>query len=157
MLHQDFSITLVVSQSAPEVFCAINNVRQWWSADVVGHSHHLHDEFEVRFGDAHYSRQQLTEVIPDQKVMWRISASRLGFLQDESEWTGTSVSFALLEQAGHTHVRFTHHGLTPAVECFESCSNGWTQYVQHSLLPLITTGQGHPYVSEAGPGTSAKH
>lgn len=108
----------------------------------------MNDEFEVRFGDVHYSKQRLTELIPDRKVVWLVTDSYLSFLRDKTEWTGTSISFEVAERGGRTEVRFTHHGLVPERECFDACSNAWAGYVQHSLMSLITAGKGQPEMKE---------
>lgn len=43
---------------------------------------------------------------------------------------------------GQTKLCFTHFGLVPEIECFDSCSNSWAQLVHQSLSSLITTGKG---------------
>ena len=146
MTARDLTVDMVVARSPQDVFNAINNVVGWWSADFNGRSHQLGDEFEVRFGDVHYSRQRLVEVVPNEKIVWLVTDSYLSFLQDKTEWTGTTIRFELSVPDATTHLHFTHVGLVPEIECFKDCTNGWNQYLLHSLLPLITTGQGNPNV-----------
>lgn len=138
MTPSDFSTLLVVDQRPETVFDAINNVRGWWTENVEGSTEHLHDVFEVRFGDVHYSQQQLVEVIPNQKVVWLITDSCLNFISDKTEWTGTRVVFDITEKDGQTELRFTHEGLKPEIECYGACSNAWGGYIRSSLFNLIT-------------------
>jgi hypothetical protein len=147
MANQDFTVSFLVDQTPTKAFNAINNVRGWWTENLQGNSQKLNDEFEVRFGDVHYSKQKLIEVIPDKKIVWLITDSRLNFIKDKNEWTNSKVSFEITEQDNKTQVRFRHVGLVPANECYRDCSNAWGYYV-NSLRSLITTGKGQPEPKE---------
>jgi hypothetical protein len=139
-----FTITLLVNQSPAEVFNAVNNVKGWWTENLTGRSQELHDEFEVRFEDVHYSKQQLTEVIPNKKVVWLVTGSRLTFVENKSEWTGSQICFDIEPQGNKTLLRFTHQGLVPECECYEACAGAWGDYINYSLSGLIATGKGKP-------------
>jgi ketosteroid isomerase-like protein len=143
MKTADFNTTILVDRSPEEVFNAINDVRGWWSGEIEGSSRELNDEFTYRYQDMHYSKQKLVEMIPGKKVVWLVTDSKLTFVTKENEWTNTRISFDISQQGEKTQIRFTHQGLTPAAECFDDCSNGWTHYLQHSLRKMIMNGHGN--------------
>jgi len=144
MTTTDFSTTLLVDQTPKEAFDAINNVRGWWTNVTEGHSQKLNDVFTVRFfDDIHVTTQKLVEVIPDEKVVWLVTYSQLNFVEDKHEWTDTKISFDISRLNKQTQIRFTHFGLVPGVQCYDSCEKGWTYYLG-SLLKLITEGKGTP-------------
>lgn len=144
MKNQDYSITILVDQTPQEAYDAINNVTGWWIQDIEGSSQKLNDEFSVQFWDVHYSKQKLVEMIPGEKVVWLITDSKLTFIQDQNEWTGTKIIFDITKQGDKTEVRFTQMGLVPQIECYNACSNAWGGYIKDSLYNLITTGKGQP-------------
>ncbi len=147
--ERSFTTSIMVDESPMEAFVAINAVQRWWTENLTGGSQNLNDEFEVRFGDIHYSKQKVTELIPARKVAWLVTASRLGFVKDESEWTNTKVSFEICRRGNKTEVCFTHSGLVPELECFNDCSTVWIDYIK-SLQKLISTGKGEPAAKETG-------
>jgi hypothetical protein len=141
-LTSNFTTTFFVDQSPKEVFNAINNVDAWWQGEIKGSTNKLDDEFTYQVEDIHFSKQKVVEVIPDEKVVWLITDSQLSYLKDKSEWTGTKISFEITEINNKTQLRFTHLGLVPKIECYNECSNVWSQLIQESLFSLITTGKG---------------
>src|SRR5258705_14004748 len=125
MKGQDYTESITVNASAQDVFKSINSVTKWWTENVEGSSQKLNDEFTVRFDDVHVSTQKLVEVVPDKKVVWLVTDSKLNFVKDKKEWTGTRINFEISEKDDKTRVLFTHVGLVPEYECFNACSNAW--------------------------------
>jgi len=146
MKTHDFTTTLLVDQSPKEVFNAVNSPQNWWSGEIEGSSVKLNDEFTYRYKEIHFSKQRVVEMIPEQKVVWLVTDCCFKYTEDINEWTGTKISFEITEQGGKTELRFSHIGLVPEIECFESCSGAWTQLVHQSLASLITSGEGRQLV-----------
>ena len=144
MKSEDYKISITVDATPNEAFESINSVTKWWTENLEGNSEKLNDEFTVQFGDVHFSKQKLVEIEPGKKVVWLVTDSKLNFIEDKEEWTGTKVIFEIAEQDGQTQIQFTHEGLRPAIECFDACSNAWGHYIEGSLFKLLTEGKGLP-------------
>jgi len=142
MKSKDYSVLIAVHATPDEAFKSINKVTKWWTENLEGSSAKLDDEFSVRFGDVHYSKQKLVEVVPGKKITWLVTDSKLNFIKDKQEWTGTKITFEIFEKDNKTFIRFTHEGLVPGIECYGACSNAWSEYIQGSLLELVNTGKG---------------
>jgi regulatory protein YycH of two-component signal transduction system YycFG len=141
MSHQNYTTAFLVDQTPEEVFSAINNVRGWWTGEIEGSANKLGDEFTYRYEDFHFSKQKVTEFVPGKKVGWRVVDASLNYVEDKTEWTDTEITFEIARIGDQTEVRFTHLGLVPDFECFDSCSNSWGFYTRTSLYNLITTGK----------------
>lgn len=140
MQNQDFSITILVDETPADVFNAINDVGAWWTGKpgVEGSANKTGDEFTYRYGDIHYSKQKLIELIPGKKIAWLVTDSQLNFTSNKSEWTGTTINFEIVEKNNKTEIRFTHAGLVEDKECYTDCSNAWSSYIKDSLRNFIT-------------------
>lgn len=141
---RDYSTSYRVDQSPAEVYEAIVNVRGWWTGEVEGSTEAVGAEFTYRHPPQHYSRQRVVELEPRLRVVWRVTESELSFVSDPAEWTGSEIVFDIVPTAGGTELQFTHIGLVPDVECYDSCSTAWLHYINRSLHSLITTGAGLP-------------
>jgi uncharacterized protein YndB with AHSA1/START domain len=76
---------------------------------------------------------------PARRVVWEVLTC--DFLPD---WVGTRIHFALRPgETGGTVLDFRHEGLTPQLECFDQCRQGWDFYLP-SLHDLVDAGAGRP-------------
>src|SRR5258708_20807987 len=104
MKKQDYNVRITVNATAQEAFNSINSVTRWWTEHLEGSSQRLNDEFTVRFGDVHVSTQKLVEVIPDKKVVWLVTESKLNFVENKHEWTNTEIIFEISNQGNKTKI-----------------------------------------------------
>lgn len=135
MKREDYTYSFNSSKTPEEVFQLLLDVEQWWSGlygeTIQGKTDKLNDEFIFNAGGgAHYSKQKLTEIIPNKKVVWLVTDSKLNFLTDTGEWIDTKISFDISTKENTTKITFNHHGLVPQIECYDSCSGAWTNYLQ---------------------------
>lgn len=142
MTDNSFSTAITVDQTPEEAFAAINDPRSWWLGTIEGMSNVLGGEFTYRYKDLHFSKQQVTELVPGRKVVWTVTDSALQFAAHQDEWTGTKLVFEIAQHGDKTEVRFTHLGLVPSFDCYGACSKGWTQ-VLHALEAFLAS-QGKP-------------
>jgi len=144
MDQQNYTTTFVVDKSPEQVFNAINNVRAWWSGEIDGVTDKVGEEFTYKYKDLHRSVQKITELVPGKKVVWHVTDSNLDFVSNKTEWTGSDIVFNISEVKDGTELKFTHIGLMPENECYNSCSNAWGMLVNGNLRNLILTGQSQP-------------
>jgi len=144
MNSNDLNETITVAAKPDAVFAAINNVRGWWSGIIDGETATVGDRFSYRYKDIHQSTQEVSELVPGERVAWKVLDSNLSFLKDKAEWTGTTIAFDLTPSGEGTELRFTHHGLSPVSECWDACSSGWGGLIRGNLKTLIETGHTSP-------------
>ncbi|GAA5161572.1 hypothetical protein GCM10023321_46000 [Pseudonocardia eucalypti] len=132
-----------VPNSPERVFDAVTDVRGWWNEGIDGGTAEVGDEFTFTDHGSLWCRFRLTEVT-GARVVWEVLDSHLSFVEDHDEWTGTRVIFEITRTPDGAGLRFTHHGLRPAVECYDACTRGWDFYINQSLKGLITAGTGQP-------------
>lgn len=144
MKNLNYSTQIIVSQSAKQVFEAINDVRKWWSEEIEGPTNVEGEEWRYHYKDIHLCTMKVLELVPNKKVVWLVTNNYFSFIPDQSEWVGNHIIFEIEEKDNMTTLTFTQEGLIPDYECDNVCKDGWDNYIQKSLYNLITTGQGTP-------------
>jgi uncharacterized protein YndB with AHSA1/START domain len=143
MTSNSYTATIEVERSPSEVFSHLTrDVSKWWGGkDLEGRSQDLNDEFTVHHPGAHFSRQRLVEVVPDQKIVWLVTEATLHWLKgDKHEWTNTKMIFEISTRNDKTVIRFTHEGLVPRKECYARCEQGWNMVIEDWLANFIADG-----------------
>lgn len=132
-----------LEKTSAEVFNLVKDVSKWWATKefkglLEGQSTKLNDEFVVRFGDVHYSKHKLIEVIPDKKVVWLVTDSKINWIEkDKTEWTNTKMVFDITTKGDKTVLHFTHERLVPEKECYEKCVQGWDMLIKTNFVKII--------------------
>ncbi len=145
MNKQDYNVTIEVAKSPHDVFNHLTDVSKWWGfKDYQGNCSKLNHEFTIRHSDVHYSKQKLVEVIPDKKIVWLVTESKLNWLEkDKNEWTNTKMIFEITTKGDKTIIHFTHEGLVPEQECYIKCEQGWTMVIKDWLFNFIENNKPH--------------
>ena len=139
--RDSFHSALSVAAPPEAVLAALSTteaVTSWWgpatgSAEVGG-------TLAVSFMGG---RQRIVmEVEPaafENRVVWAVKECPL-----TPEWIGTTIFFDVAEGSDGAMLHFRHQGLTPELECFDMCHEGWTHFVA-SLVSYAETGVGQPH------------
>jgi hypothetical protein len=143
MNQQNYQCSIAVDVTPHEAFEALNQVNEWWAKDFEGSAEKLNDVFTVHFGET-WVTFKISELIPDKKIVWQVTDCYLPWLNDKTEWNGTSVEFEISSSGDETQVTMTHIGLVPEVECYGACEAGWNEHFKGSLFKLLTEHVGMP-------------
>jgi hypothetical protein len=104
-----YTVTIEVEKSPHEVFNHVTDLSRWWPEDYEGGALKLNEEFVLKTGDSHYSRNKVIEFLPDKKVGWlTIQSIRK---TDNFDWSGTKMIFELIPKDYSTLVQFTYDGV----------------------------------------------
>jgi uncharacterized protein YndB with AHSA1/START domain len=142
----NFQSTIHIKASSSDVFKALTSeISKWWTKEFKGQSRNMLDEFTVRFGSSHKT-MVVVGVIQDIRVVWECldAVIDLPELDNKSEWEGTRMGWTIDEEDSYTNLSLMHVGLTPELECYQVCEQGWNTYMQ-SLKQYLETGTGKPY------------
>lgn len=142
MGNNSFSSSITAKIGTNEAIEKISNVPGWWGVTFTGSSEKQGDKFTVKMTGDSFFDFTVTELIPGSRVVWLVTDCNMPWYSDKTEWTDTRLIFDLKEHDGTTELTFTHEGLTPDVECYKDCDNGWTHWIKTSLFSYFTTGKG---------------
>lgn len=142
MNNNNFSYSVSAKISAAEAISKISNITGWWAVTLDGTAQQQGDTFVIRMGDEAFFNCTVSELAPGKRLVWAIADSYMPWFADKKEWSNTNMVFDVKEQGGVTEIIFTHEGLTPAIECYKDCEEGWTHWIGTSLKSYLETGVG---------------
>jgi len=149
VLDADFEATMSFQAPADAVFDALTTpsslVRWWTSWTTISGSGLAGGELTFVFGDDRLV-MRVDQAERPSVVRWTALAS----FEPVQDWVGTTISFDVSPtETGGSRLHFRHRGLTPRLECFNTCRKGWEQYLP-SLVDYVDSGQGNPIGSSSG-------
>ena len=144
---EDFTAVLNLPASPASVsalFTSAAGVSRWWGptegdATVGG-------TLTTSFGEHGVNTMRVLETGPTRVVWESIARDGITPTRHTQEWLGTTVAFDIVPSGSGTELRFRHAGLTPQLECWDSCVSAWT-YFMASIQTFATTGTGTPFGS----------
>ncbi len=147
----NFRKSLMINANAEKVFDALTcSIPRWWTEMFEGISNEQGKYFTIRFGPEVFKTMRVEVLLPYEKVVWVVTDSLLNFpeLKNKAEWIDTKIVWKISVINHKTILQLTHFGLTPEVECYDICENGWQNFT-HSLVTFIHNGKGIPYKKES--------
>lgn len=145
----NFKKTIIIQATDNKIFDALtNSISKWWTEMFEGTSNQQGKIFTIRFGTNVFKTMAVEELIPNKKVVWNVTDSLIDIpgLKNKTEWINTKIVWEISPQDNQTELNLTHFGLTPQVECFSICQDGWHNFTD-SLTEYINTGVGKPFKS----------
>ncbi len=148
-MSTDLTMSFTVEQTPQQVFDAVNDVRSWWSGNIVGDTSTLGAEWTYSVPDIHFSKLRITELVPAECVSWLVLDSHLTFIEDKEEWTGTLIRFEITEESaeagGNRRTRADVHSRGAQRRA------GVLRRVQHRLGPVHPRQPEDPDPGRRGP------
>jgi hypothetical protein len=151
MKTTDYKTSSQVNKPASEVFKALTEeIALWWSTIYSGNAKKAGDSFRVEFNKTFM--EFTVEEASANKIVWLCTDiyNDIPHAKNKTEWIGTKIVWEMEPATSGSKVTLTHEGLTPELECYEICNNGWNYYFG-SLIALVNTGMAVPFPSEAHP------
>lgn len=143
----DFKKTISIQATDNRVYDASTNcISEWWTEMFEGISNEQGQTFIIRFGANVFKTLLVQELETYKKVVWFVTASLIDIpeLKNKTEWINTKIIWEISSKDKQTELQLTHYGLTPEVECYNICENGWHNFT-NSLTDFINTGIGKPF------------
>ncbi len=134
MNQTSYTFSFESNKTPKAIFKTLLDVKKWWvgfhEETILGSSKELNDIFSFKAGSGmHYTIQKLVELIPNKRMAWLVTESNLSYLESPSEWEQTRICFDISQEQNKTKITFTHEGLVPDIECYNACTNSWSNYL----------------------------
>lgn len=149
--NPSYSATIEVTASPDTCFEAITKqMHLWWTETTEGEISEVGDRikaiFPPHFG---YWEFEATTVESGRRLeMNCVDAHHHVAGQPpeiDKEWLGTQIAWTIETGNGKTRITLTHHGLTPELNCWDICQDGWNFFFTKSLTNFLDGEPASPH------------
>jgi uncharacterized protein YndB with AHSA1/START domain len=150
---KNYQCEVEIAAPSAAVFEALTTekgLKGWWTTTCeIGKGVSAKSVF--RFGKT-YNIMRTEKLVPNQEVIWQCLEQHheSAELTRKDEWAGTKVKFRIESKSPSSSVlHFEHEGLSPQLECYAICEQGWNHFLKNSLKGYVETGRGGPFEGDA--------
>ncbi len=147
---ENYKKSIFVKANALETYQALTSgYSQWWT-QCDGAFNEVGDRITFRFPPHQsYWACEAKKLIPNQYIELECTEA-YHILTDkpdasQTEWLGSFLRFNIETTENETRIDFVHEGLTPKLDCYEVCEEGWDHFFVNSLKKYLDTGVGEPH------------
>jgi len=152
MTTGNYTRTILVDNTAQAAYAALTSgIEHWWTRpDTPIRREGDEARFTFPPGKSYWMFKAL-HLVPNERVeLVCVDALHLHEGQPkaiEKEWLGTRLTWDIRDNGGSAEIRLEHHGLVPALHCYDICEAGWDFFFTESLTQYLNTGTGKPHSS----------
>lgn len=145
----------IIQVTATEDACfqaVATQMNEWWTQTTEGSLVKVGDKVTARFPPSfgHWTFEAKVFDRPNRIEMVCIDAHHKVEGQPEEidqEWLGTKIIWDISAAGDKTEIRMTHDGLTPTLNCWDICLDGWNHFFKSSLKAFLDGEKPNPHTS----------
>lgn len=119
--------TYLIEATGEQVHHALTHpqsISSWWNTTSTTGSGQTGGELRISFGaEPEPTVMLVLAAHRPSVVIWEVAASPL-----VPDWVSTRPTFTISTTSDGRRLGFAHHGLGPALECFDTCATDWGGY-----------------------------
>lgn len=147
----NYAATIDVAASPAQSFEAIaTQMDQWWTKTTEGQLLSIGDRVKVIF-PPHFGfwTFEAVTIEPSHLISMRCVDARHSVEGQpetiEQEWMGTLIHWQFDTLDSGTRISLIHDGLTPQLDCWEICQDGWNHFFKGSLKDFLDGTEPSPH------------
>lgn len=147
----NYVASIKVSASIENSFDAVTTqMNLWWTETIEGELTSVGDTvkavFPPDFGHWTFEATALDRGARIEMVCIDAHHHVEGLFKEiEQEWLGTRVIWEFIRVGKKTKITLTHHGLTPQLNCWGICLDGWNYFFKTSLRDFLNGDVASPH------------
>jgi len=148
---EDYFASIEVSATPDASFDAVaTQMDQWWTETTEGALNKVGDTVTVIFPPDFGYWTFEAKVLERGSVLEMVCIDARHHVEGQPieidrEWVGTRIEWRFVRSGDKTRVSLTHHGLSPHLNCWDICQDGWNYFFMHSLCRFLNGDGASPH------------